>query len=74
MSEVIRKIKLAELECQLNEIQFEIKRTEGIINSVNIKSESFRKKSKKRLLELIKKRTRLTDTITEAMFLDMELE
>lgn len=73
MSEVMKKIKLAELECQLTDIQFQIKRTEGIINSVNIKSESFKKKSKKRLLELIKEKNKLTDTITEVIFLDLEI-
>jgi len=73
MTEVMRRIKLAQLESELLDIRFNIKRHEGIVNSVKITDSKFKNTSKKKILNLIKEKNRLVDLITESMFLDVEL-
>lgn len=74
MSEVIRAIKLSQLENRLLDVKREIKRLEGMINSPNIKKQSYKNKAKKKLEKMINKQTDLTDQITEAIFLNAELK
>ena len=73
MTEVMRAIKLSKLENDLLDIEFEIKKCEGIVNSINIKSQKFKDEHKKKLIKLVNQRAQLTSKITEAMFLDGDI-
>ena len=73
MSDVIRKIKLTQLENELIDVRREMLRLEGVINSTKIKSQALKEESKKKLHKLIQKKNKLTDTITEAMFLGADV-
>ena len=70
----IERIKLAALESELMNVQFNIKKNEGIVNSPNIKNKRNKDSAKKKLLELIKEKDRLSSLITEYIFLDVELK
>lgn len=73
MTAVIRALKLTQMENEILEIEKNIKRHEGIINSPNIRSEKYKNASKKALLKLINKREKLTTEITDAIMLDLEV-
>lgn len=73
MNETIRAIKLTKLENDLLDLEKEIKRCEGIINSVKIFNQRFKDDERKRLNTLVNKRIALVSTITEAIFLGAEV-
>ena len=73
MSEVMKMIKLTQLENELIDVRKEMLRLEGVINSTKVKSNKVKEESKKKLLKLITKKNSLTDTITEAMFLGSDI-
>lgn len=64
-----RAITLSALELELESILFEIKRCEGVLNSIKT-SNSAKKISKIKLSKLLKDKNRITDIITESMFLE----
>ena len=66
----IKAIKLAKLENDLLDTNREILRLEGVINSPKVKNQRYKTKCKKKLEKMVAKRTRLTDMITEEMFLE----
>ena len=72
-SEVMKHIHLTQLEHELMDVRLEMRRLEGIINSPNIQSQKFKDESRKKLERYIKKKNKLTSTITEVMLLDGEL-
>ena len=73
MSQVIQALKLSHLENELVDVHRQILKHEGVLNSPNVKSKKFREASKKKLVELLKKKEKLTSEITEAMILDQEV-
>lgn len=68
MSEVMKAIKLTQLENELIEIRREIKKMEGVVNSVNV-SNKYKKIAKRLLPDLVKKRDELINEITEMSLL-----
>lgn len=72
-SEVIRAIKLSQLELELMDVNIEIRRLEGVINSAKIKNQSFKDNARKKLIKKMKEQDRLTTKITEAMLLDTKV-
>ena len=72
-SKTIQAIKLSQLENELSEVWTEIRRCEGIINSVKVKNGYLKDKTKKKLERLIDRKEKLTANITEAALLDLEL-
>lgn len=73
MTEVMRTLRLAQLENDLADVNQEIKRLEGIIRSPNVKSESFKRTCKKQLKTKAEKQRVLFDTIAEAMLLGADI-
>ena len=74
MSEVMKAIQLSHMENDLQQVARDIKKHEGIINSVKITNQKFKDNSRKQIEVLIKKKHRLTTSITEAMLLDIEVK
>ena len=68
MSEVIKALRLTQLENDLLDVSRQIKRLEGVINSPNVKQRHTQYR-KKLLLSLAKSRRSLVDQITEASLL-----
>ncbi len=64
-----KAIVLSAMEFELEEIVFKIKLHEGILNSVKT-SNNAKRLSKIKLDKLLKDKNRITDLITESMFLD----
>jgi hypothetical protein len=72
-SAVMKAIQLSELEHKLMDVNLEIRRLEGVVNSAKV-SQRFKDKARKKLIKWMKKQNKLTTTITEVMFLDAEVE
>jgi hypothetical protein len=70
MIKIRKAVTLSKLEIELQDILCNIKRHEGIINSIKIEHKNVKKFSKTTLKKLIEERKRLTDLITETIFLD----
>lgn len=68
MSEVMKAIQLSQMENELIDVRRQIKKIEGIVNSINVRWKS-KKVSKSLLPELVKRREELVDFITEAALL-----
>lgn len=68
MSEVMKAIRLTQLENELVDIRRQIAKIEGIINSTKC-SYKFKNQSKKLLPALVKKRDNLINQITEESLL-----
>lgn len=64
-----KAIVLSALEFELKDVLFQIKLHEGIVNSIKTSSSS-KKLSRIKLDKLLKDKNRITDLITESMFLD----
>ena len=70
MIKIRKAVTLSKLDIELQDVLFNIKRHEGIINSIKIEHKNIKKFSKTTLKKLIEERQRLTDLITETIFLD----
>lgn len=70
MIKIRKAVMLSKLDIELQDVLFNIKRHEGIINSIKIEHKNIKKFSKTTLKKLIEERQRLTDLITETIFLD----
>ena len=68
-SEVIKALRLTQMENELITINREIKMREGILNSVKTFHKQ-KEESKRKLISLIKRKNTLVDHITEASLLD----
>jgi len=64
-----KAIMLSAMEFELEEVLFNIRLHEGILNSIKT-SNNAKRLSKIKLDKLLKDKNRLTDLITESMFLD----
>ncbi len=69
MIKIKKAVALAKLDIELQDILRDIKKHEGIINSIKVET-SYKNFSKTMLKKLIKKRQELSDLITETIFLD----
>lgn len=69
MIKIKKAVALAKLDIELQDILRDIKKHEGIINSIKVEA-SYKNFSKTMLKKLIKKRQELSDLITETIFLD----
>jgi hypothetical protein len=65
----MQAIQLSHKEQELLEIEKEIRRCEGVINSPNINSVKYKSLHRKELIRLIGERDRLSTEITEGVFL-----
>ena len=69
MIKIKKAVALAKLDMELQDILRDIRKHEGIINSIKVEA-SYKTFSKAMLRKLIKKRQELSDLITETVFLD----
>lgn len=69
MIKVKKAIMISKLDLDLQDVLNKIKKHEGIINSVKVEA-NVKSLSKTMLKWLIQERKRLSDQITEAIFLD----
>lgn len=70
MSEVMKAIKLSDLENQVVDLRREIKKLEGIIGSSNVQNR-FKKKAKLMIPVLNKRMEEIVSEITEMSLLDV---
>lgn len=73
MTSVMKALKLTQMENDLSDIEKNIKKYEGIINSTKIRSVRYKNSSKKKLIRLIHKRSELVTKITETIMLGLEV-
>lgn len=71
MSQVMKAIKLTQLENELVDVRRQIKKLEGVISSVHV-AYKFKKAAKDLLPKLVRKQNELANQITEESLLDVD--